>query len=99
MSHIKNIKEMLFIFFFLDFEDSETIIYYNIRLLEKNSNIVTIDERSSHGAVFRICTRSESVLQLAYYANQVSIRLEDCVICLIVIHLLYKKKSYVKYLY
>lgn len=53
-----------------DFEDSETIIYYNIRLLEKNSNIVTIDERHSNGVLFRICTRSESILQLAYYANQ-----------------------------
>ncbi|CAO3613232.1 unnamed protein product [Mucor hiemalis] len=53
-----------------DFEDSETIIYYNIRLLEKNSNIVTIDERHSSGVLFRICTRSESILQLAYYANQ-----------------------------
>jgi hypothetical protein len=53
-----------------DFEDSETIIFYNIRLLEKNSNIVTIDERNS-GFMFRISTRSESILQLAYYANQV----------------------------
>jgi hypothetical protein len=54
----------------LDFEDCETIIFYNIRLLEKNSNIVTIDERNS-GFMFRISTRSESILQLAYYANQV----------------------------
>lgn len=54
----------------LEFEDSETIIFYNIRLLEKNSNLVTLDERNS-GFTFRINTRSESILQLAYYANQV----------------------------
>ncbi|KAL7331641.1 hypothetical protein PS15p_203807 [Mucor circinelloides] len=52
-----------------DFEDSETIIFYNIRLLEKNSNLVTLDERNS-GFTFRINTRSEGILQLAYYANQ-----------------------------
>lgn len=57
----------------LDFEDSETIIYYNIRLLEKNSNVVTIDERYHNGTLFRIGTRSESILQLAYYANQVNL--------------------------
>ncbi|RCI02097.1 cyclin-dependent kinase inhibitor far1 [Rhizopus stolonifer] len=52
-----------------EFEDSETIIFYNIRLLEKNSNSVSIDERGS-GFMFRISTRSENILQLAYYANQ-----------------------------
>jgi DNA-binding beta-propeller fold protein YncE len=47
------------------------IIYYSVRLLEKDANMVTIDERNN-GTVFRINTRSESVLQLAYYANQAS---------------------------
>jgi hypothetical protein len=61
----------LFKYIILDFEDSETIIFYNIRLLEKNSNTVTIDERNNNGIIFRISTRSDSILQLAYYANQV----------------------------
>ncbi|KAI8368464.1 hypothetical protein BD560DRAFT_424385 [Blakeslea trispora] len=50
-------------------EDTENIIFYNIRLLEKCSNSVSIDERGN-GFMFRISTRSENILQLAYYANQ-----------------------------
>ncbi|KAI8640682.1 male sterility protein-domain-containing protein [Parasitella parasitica] len=54
----------------MDWQDTETIIFYNIRLLEKTSNLVTWDERNS-GFTFKISTKSESILQLAYYANQV----------------------------
>ncbi|KAG1474282.1 hypothetical protein G6F56_000449 [Rhizopus delemar] len=52
-----------------DFEDSENIVFYSIRLLEKNSNIVTIEERST-STLFHISIQAESVLHLAYYANQ-----------------------------
>ncbi|KAI8088601.1 male sterility protein-domain-containing protein [Thamnidium elegans] len=68
LSHL--IKEQGMSMDWQDSEESETIIFYSMRLLEKNSNIVTIDERNTHGLMFRICTRSESILQLAYYANQ-----------------------------
>ncbi|KAI8974277.1 male sterility protein-domain-containing protein [Pilobolus umbonatus] len=50
-------------------EDIDNIIFYSVRLLEKSSNIVSIDDRTNQ-AVFRICTRSESILQLAYHSNQ-----------------------------
>jgi hypothetical protein len=55
----------------IDFEDSETIVFYSIRLLEKNSNIVTVEERSNNSTLFHLSIESESVLNLAYYANQV----------------------------
>ncbi|ORE11302.1 hypothetical protein BCV72DRAFT_115399 [Rhizopus microsporus var. microsporus] len=52
-----------------DFEDSENIIFYSIRLLEKGSDAITIEEKNNHTAI-RISIESDSILQLAYYANQ-----------------------------
>lgn len=81
--------------YILESEESETIIFYSMRLLEKNSNIVTIDERNTHGIMFRICTRSESILQLAYYANQVSI----ISVCRKKIHSFFFYDSFERFLY
>lgn len=50
-----------------EFESSESVVFYSIRLLEKN---LTLDERNS-GLTFRTSTRTDCILQLAYYANQV----------------------------
>ncbi|PHZ14391.1 uncharacterized protein RHIMIDRAFT_117912 [Rhizopus microsporus ATCC 52813] len=55
-----------------DFEDSENIIFYSIRLLEKGSDAITIEEKNNHTAI-RISIESDSILQLAYYANQVKV--------------------------
>ncbi|KAI8365635.1 male sterility protein-domain-containing protein [Choanephora cucurbitarum] len=71
--HLKYLLELVKLQgYFIDwqeYEDTENIIFYNIRLLEKCSNSVSIDERSN-SFMFRISTRSENILQLAYYANQ-----------------------------
>lgn len=53
-----------------EFESSESVIFYSIRLLEKNLSTVTLDERNS-GFTFRLSNRTDCILQLAYYANQV----------------------------
>ncbi|KAI9259346.1 hypothetical protein BY458DRAFT_274193 [Sporodiniella umbellata] len=52
-----------------DFESTENIVFYSIRLLERVSNIVTVEERNAN-TLFHVSIQSENVLHLAYYANQ-----------------------------